>query len=66
MNESADVVATTKPKMASISAVITRADGTKEDLGVIAYYHRNPLRMAWWNITKSFKEFVKCIKQRIQ
>lgn len=24
-------------------AVITRADGTVEDLGVIAHYHRNPL-----------------------
>ena len=30
-------------KKASISAVITRADGRVEELGVISYYHKNPL-----------------------
>jgi len=28
----------------TISAVITRADGTVEHLGVISYYHKNPLK----------------------
>lgn len=28
----------------SVSAVITRADGRVEDLGEIAYWHRNPLK----------------------
>jgi hypothetical protein len=33
---------------ASIAAVVTRADGTIEDLGVIARWHKNPLiRLAW-------------------
>lgn len=29
---------------AELHAVITRADGTVEDLGMISYYHRNPIR----------------------
>lgn len=37
-----------KPKESTLSAVKTRADGTVEDLGVIAYYHRNPLRRWLW------------------
>lgn len=36
---------------AQVSAVITRADGTVEDLGVISYWHKNPLRRLWWRIT---------------
>lgn len=28
----------------SISAVVTRADGTVEDLGIVSYWHKNPLR----------------------
>lgn len=32
----------------TISAVITRADGRVENLGVIAFHHRNPFkRLAW-------------------
>ena len=29
---------------ASIAAVVIRADGTREDLGVVSYWHRSPLR----------------------
>lgn len=33
----------------TISAIITRADGTVEDLGIISYYHNSPIkRMLWW------------------
>lgn len=33
---------------ASIAAVVTRADGTVEDLGVVSRWHKNPLiRLAW-------------------
>jgi hypothetical protein len=35
---------------AQVSAIITRADGTVEDLGVISYWHRNPLRRLWWRL----------------
>jgi hypothetical protein len=45
--------ATAAVKEASLSAVVTRADGTVEDLGVIAFYHRNPLRRLWWRLTRS-------------
>lgn len=38
-------------KEATISAVITRADGTIEDLGVVSYWHRNPLRRLVWAVT---------------
>lgn len=30
-------------RSAEIHAVVTRADGTTEDLGVVAYWHRNAL-----------------------
>lgn len=33
-----------EPREISMSAVVIRADGTREDLGEIAYWHRNPLR----------------------
>lgn len=39
-----------KVKEASITATIFRADGTVEQLDVIGYYHRNPLRRLWWRI----------------
>lgn len=31
-------------------AVVTRADGTVEDLGTVAYYHKNPLRRWAWAV----------------
>jgi hypothetical protein len=35
----------------SISAKVLRADGSvKQDLGVIAYWHKNPLKRAMWRI----------------
>ena len=36
----------------SISAVITRADGTTENLGAISYWHKNPLRRIAWRLLK--------------
>lgn len=30
-------------KEAQFEAVIIRADGTREDLGIVSYYHKNPL-----------------------
>lgn len=36
----------------SLSAVVIRADGTREDLGAIAYYHRNPLRRLWARVKR--------------
>ena len=39
-----------KTKQASISAVVTKADGTVIDYGVVAYYHVNPLRRWWFSL----------------
>lgn len=43
----------TQIKQTSLSAVITRADGTVEDLGPLVYYHRNPLLRLTWRIAKT-------------
>jgi hypothetical protein len=51
-----DMIANSEIKNASISAVIIRADGSREDLGVIAEYHRNPIRRA---LAAVKKEIVK-------
>lgn len=32
-------------KSVELEATITRADGTVEPQGVVAYYHRNPIKM---------------------
>lgn len=38
-----------KIKAATFDVVVTRADGTVENLGTVAYYHRNPLkRWFYW------------------
>ncbi len=42
----------TKAKESRVTAVITRADGSIERLGEIAYWHRNPLRRWAWHIAK--------------
>lgn len=34
----------TKTKQITLEAVVIRADGTREDLGTIAYWHKNPLK----------------------
>lgn len=50
------LLAQPKVQKSTISAVITRADGTVEDLGVIAYWHRNPLRRWAWALRQRFRK----------
>lgn len=45
-------------KSASIHAVKIKADGTRIPLGVVAYWHRNPLRRWWWRIKQAVRPFV--------
>lgn len=40
---------------AALYAVVTRADGTVEDLGLIAYWHKNPLKRALWLVSRFLK-----------
>lgn len=42
-------------KSQELRAVITRADGTVVDLGTIAYYSKNPLKMWWWKAKQWIK-----------
>ncbi|WP_156392856.1 hypothetical protein [Rhizobium sp. Root1220] len=47
---SGGMLTNTKMREARITAVITRADGTVEELGTLTYWHRNPLRRLAWRI----------------
>ncbi len=40
-------------RSAQISAVKILADGTRIDLGVLAYYHRNPLKRLLWRARRA-------------
>ena len=42
-------------KESSFSGRIIKADGTIVELGEIAYYHRNPLKVIWWKIKQLLK-----------
>ena len=39
-------------KEIQLIATITRADGSVEELGVINYYHQNPIKRLIWRIKK--------------
>jgi hypothetical protein len=45
-----------KAKQATIEAVITRADGSIERLGVVSYWHRNSFKRWWWHLRKSLEK----------
>ena len=47
-----EMIVPSNAKEAQISAVIIRADGTIESLGVVSYWHRNPLKRIFWSIKK--------------
>lgn len=44
MSMGGGVLTKAKAKSSSISAVVTRANGSIENLGVIAYWHKNPIK----------------------
>lgn len=39
-------------KEIQLVATIVRADGTKQELGVIDYYHKNPIKRFIWRFKK--------------
>lgn len=45
-------------RSASVEAVITRADGSTENLGEVAYWHRNPLRRIAWRIRRAWRQLL--------
>jgi hypothetical protein len=48
-----------KAKSSSICAVVNRADGTVQNLGMIAYWHKNPV--ICWLVNRYIK-----IKERLR
>ncbi len=50
-----DVIQKSAVKSSEISAVVIRADGTREDLGTISYWHSNPLKRLWFRLKQLIK-----------
>lgn len=50
-----------KIKEASISAKVIRADGTIEDLGVVAYYSSNIFKNIWFKVKTKLKFINKIV-----
>lgn len=44
-----------KAREVGIDVVVIRADGTRENLGTVAYWHRNPLRRWAWRISRALR-----------
>lgn len=40
--------AESKVEQQHLAIVVTRADGTVEDLGVVSYWHRDPVKRLLW------------------
>lgn len=47
-----NIQAEAQAKETTIEMVVTRADGTIENLGVVSYWHRNPLKRLLWRIRR--------------
>lgn len=45
-----DLSARVPVKRLVVEAVVHRADGSREDLGAVSYWHRNPLRRLAWRL----------------
>ena len=45
-------VANVNAKEIELIATIIRADGSREELGVIDYWHRNPIKRFIWKLKK--------------
>jgi len=45
-------VANSNARELQLSATVIRADGTVVELGVIDYWHKNPIKRLFWRIKK--------------
>lgn len=50
---------TSNCQSAELSMVVIRANGKREELGAVAYYNKNPLKMIWWRINRFIKSLFK-------
>lgn len=51
-----DMDAKSGPVEITIEATVIRANGDREDLGVVSYYHKNPVKRAMWALKQKLKE----------
>ncbi len=51
--------ATAGTSQVSVEAKVIRADGRIEDLGVVAYWHRNPFKRLAWRIKRLLARFTQ-------
>lgn len=61
MKVSGGMLAHGRAQSAEFRAVVTRADGSVEDLGTIAYWSRNSLKRWAWSINRAAKNLFKGI-----
>ena len=45
-----ETIAFSNAKQVEFQATIIRADGTREELGTISYWHKNPIKRLLWKI----------------
>lgn len=53
-------------KMVSVEGRIIRANRSVEELGVISYWHANPLKRWAWQIGRARKSIVKRLRSALQ
>jgi hypothetical protein len=53
-------------KELQLHAVVIKADGTIEDLGVIDYWHKNPIKRIIWRIKTWLHYLSTQVKQLLQ
>ena len=53
------ILTTLNAKRIEIDAVVTRADGTVENYGTVAFYDKNPIILFCWNFKQAFLRGLK-------
>jgi hypothetical protein len=59
MNESGNLAVGLRPARIEIEAVVIRSDGRREDLGVVAYWHRSVLLRAFWRVRRGLARLTR-------
>lgn len=47
-----------RARVASIRAVVTRADGSVENLGIVSYWHKNPVKRFCVNLFIRIRDYM--------
>lgn len=46
------MIANVQAQEVTLELTVIRADGRIEPLGIVSYWHRNPLKRLWWRVKK--------------